>query len=145
MDHSLASAVALLLFVGGCGSTEETPPGRPLTAPAAPTEPPPTTPPPPEDPCAPMIAEVTEILESGSTDCTETSDCGCYNGGMGPRSGCGGVANQATLDRLAPLAARFQASDCPTVDCAAWRCTPACEVGHCRNTSSGGGLAGPSP
>lgn len=134
------------LMATSCGPGEE-PAAESPTAPT-PTPPeaviPPSDPPPQEGPCEPLIAEVTEVLDGGSTECSETADCGCYGGGMGPRSGCGGVANQATLDRLDPIATRFRATECyPTVNCAPWSCMPTCEDGQCRNTGGRGGRAGP--
>ena len=116
--HSAICVVSFLLVVG-CGCSGEA--TTPVQA----------------DDCEPLITEVTEILENGSTDCSETSDCGCHGGGMGPASGCGGIVNRATLDRLDPVATRFRASPCyPTVNCAPWQCTPTCEAGQCRNSSN---------
>ena len=81
----------------------------------------------PEDICGPLVTELTHILNTGSTACAETSDCNCYGGGMEPRSTCGRIANRATLARLRKTATRFRASACyPTMNCAAWACTPSC-------------------
>lgn len=148
MVFMVALMVPSTLWAAGCGPAEEPPAESPANPTARPPEAvtPPSDPPPEENPCEPLIAEVTEVLNGGSTECSETADCGCYSGGMGPRSGCGGVANRATLDLLGPIAVRFRATECyPTVNCAPWSCTPICEDGQCRNTGGRGGLAGPQP
>ena len=96
-----------------------------------------------EESCEAQVAAITAVLNSGSTACETTADCGCYGGGMGPRSKCGGLANSDTLARLAPLQRRFRASDCyPTQHCGPWSCVPVCREGRCQNSPRGGGSAG---
>lgn len=148
MVFMVVLTVASTLPATGCGPAEAAPAGSPALPTVAPPEliDPPPDPPPQNDPCEPLITEVTDVLDSGSTQCSETADCGCYGGGMGPRSGCGGIANQATLDRLAPIATRFRATECyPTVNCAPWSCMPTCEDGQCRDPGGHGGTAGRWP
>lgn len=157
---NLTAILALGLYLLSVSMVEPPAPATPLPAQPAPAEaqrasqtqrepPPPELPPaeaPQEEACAPLIAQVTEILNGGSVECSEAPDCGCYSGGMGPRSSCGGIANRTTLNRLAPIATRFRASDCyPTSNCAAWQCIPVCEAGQCRNSRRGGGRAGSPP
>ena len=84
-------------------------------------------------PCVVSAAQYTNAIEKGKTDCKTDSDCGCYQGGLGRRSGCGGVLNKESLVELSRIEAEFRKDGCKhTQQCAPWACQPKCENGHCR-------------
>ena len=84
-------------------------------------------------PCVVAAAQYTAAIRKGSDVCSVDADCGCYQGGIGEKSGCGGVLNEKSVAELDAIARRFHDMKCDTtVDCAAWACTPRCLEGHCR-------------
>jgi hypothetical protein len=79
-----------------------------------------------------MIAEFERAMDEGSASCTTAADCACYPGGIGQRSGCGGVTGRETAARLGEIAQRYLAAGCRhTQLCAPWACAPRCESGSC--------------
>jgi len=105
-------------------------------------QPPPPTPGPAPgkalDPCAEIIEAYARTLEKAGLSCRVDGDCACYQGGVGPRAGCGGVANRETVARLDALWEKFRAAGCGyTQHCGPWECTPRCHQGQCVRASVG--------
>ncbi|MBX3125409.1 MAG: hypothetical protein KF718_01765 [Polyangiaceae bacterium] len=83
-------------------------------------------------PCVVIGVKYDQILARGSDACSADADCGCYSGGISPKSGCGGVLAQATVAELAPLVSEFRDAKCRhLVNCAPWACLPRCDRGRC--------------
>lgn len=83
-------------------------------------------------PCVVIGVKYDQILARGSDACTADADCGCYSGGISPKSGCGGVLAQTTVAELAPLVSEFRDAKCRhLVNCAPWACLPRCDRGRC--------------
>ncbi|MBK7584717.1 MAG: hypothetical protein IPI67_31585 [Myxococcales bacterium] len=111
-------------------STETATSGAKLPIPARPSDP---TPDPITHPCVVSAAQYEKAIDEGKTDCKTDADCGCYQGGVGRKSGCGGVLNQQSLVPLSRIAKEFHDRGCKhTQQCAAWACQPKCDQGHCR-------------
>ncbi|MEZ4225119.1 MAG: hypothetical protein R3B13_29475 [Polyangiaceae bacterium] len=90
------------------------------------------TPDPITHPCVVHAAKYAAALDQGKTDCQTDADCGCYQGGIGRRSGCGGVLNLESLKTLAPSSKAFHDDGCRhTQNCAPWACMPKCRAGTC--------------
>jgi len=109
-----------------------TPASTPANAP--PKEAPPSAPEPDPitHPCVVAAAQYDIAIKEGSDACQSDADCGCYQGGIG-KSGCGGVLNKESVGKLGEIAKRFHDMKCKiTTNCAAWRCQPKCDNGHCR-------------
>lgn len=128
---SLARCAApLLVVVIGCGGCRSN--TRSETAARSPTDksgPPKTA---KLGRCERIIADYARVLERAPLTCVKDADCGCYNGGVGPRAGCGGVAERATLSRLDALWKKFRAAGCRyTQHCGPWQCRPLCRRGKC--------------
>jgi hypothetical protein len=127
----------VVVVVGvACSSARETEPAEPGVAPG----PAPTPAPVPEvepvapvvDVCEAYIAEYAAALEARDDACARDADCACYQGGVGPAAGCGGVTGRATAVTLDAILARFQAAACDyTQQCAPWACEPRCVEGRC--------------
>jgi hypothetical protein len=113
--------------VAPAGTPPTTAPAEPI--PARDTDP---TPDPITHPCVVKAVNYDQAIESGSTACKTDADCGCYQGGIGDKSGCGGVLNRASVKKLDDIAKEFHDMKCKiTQDCAAWACRPHCEAGAC--------------
>lgn len=81
-----------------------------------------------------MVAAVNydQAIASGSTSCKSDADCGCYQGGIGEKSGCGGVLNKESVKKLDAIAKEFHDMHCKiSRNCAAWKCRPHCQAGAC--------------
>ncbi len=103
---------------------------QPSAKPASPSDP---IPDPITHPCAVSAAQYGIAIDKGETNCTTDADCGCYQGGIGRKSGCGGVLNKDSVAKLAKIAKEFHADGCKlTQQCAAWACQPKCDNGTCR-------------
>ncbi len=83
-------------------------------------------------PCVVAIAQFEQKLKNAAGTCQSAADCDCYPGGLGRKSGCGGVTDKATAKTLHDLAAEFRKDGCTvTQNCAARACQPRCEAGKC--------------
>jgi hypothetical protein len=102
-------------------------PASATAAPPSAPEPDPIT-----HPCVVAAAQYDKAIDEGSDACHTDADCGCYQGGIG-KSGCGGVLNKESVEKLGEIAKRFHDMKCqkPT-SCGPWLCQPKCESGHCR-------------
>lgn len=124
-------AFSLSLPALGCGES----PDPSVTASEVAVRPAPTPssePPRAATPCDAHIAEFARVLGAASGACTTAADCGCYPGGVGGASACGGVTDARTADRLRAIADRFHAEGCDgTIQCAPWICAPKCENARC--------------
>ncbi len=106
------------------------PPATAAPIPARDTDP---TPDPITHPCVVKAVNYDQAIESGSTACQTDADCGCYQGGIGDKSGCGGVLNKESVKKLDAIAKEFHEMDCKiSRHCAAWACQPRCEAGACK-------------
>jgi hypothetical protein len=115
---------------------------KPRSEPPAPTEPSrgttSTKPKKAGDPCAEIIEAYARTLDKAGLSCRVDGDCACYQGGVGPQAGCGGVANRETVARLDALWQRFRAAGCGyTQHCGPWVCTPRCHQGQCVQSATG--------
>lgn len=108
--------------------------GQQHAPPTSRTQPAPTK----ADPCAEIIEAYARTLEKADLTCRVDGDCACYQGGVGPQAGCGGVAGRETVARLDALWEKFRAAGCGyTQHCGPWRCTPRCHQGQCVQASVG--------
>jgi hypothetical protein len=86
------------------------------------------------DVCAGLIAEYGARIDRASKTCTVDTDCGCYQGGIGPKSGCGGIADSVTTADLDAIHKRYFDAGCDhTHQCGPWVCEPVCNQGTCEN------------
>lgn len=132
----------LIILLAACTCEQRRPPPRSTTKPVSAPTPDLKA----QDPCAEIIKAYTDALERASLDCKTDADCGCYSGGLGPRSGCGGVVNRATLIKLQQLWLRFRDKGCRyTRQCAPRSCIPRCHQGQCVRASVGRRAPGGSP
>ncbi len=136
---------ALLIAAFGCNKSSEQKPttattvepaatsggaAKPAAKPARASDP---TPDPITHPCVVLAAQYGNAIDKGETNCATDADCGCYQGGIGRKSGCGGVLNKASVAELAKIAKEFRNDGCKlTQNCAAWACQPKCDNGTCR-------------
>jgi hypothetical protein len=132
MRACLALSLSLALACGSSSSTD------PATEPVEPVEPAPVHDEPapiePVDACGDLIAEYASILDASSGTCATDADCGCYQGGVGPRAGCGGVTDRTSTTRLDALLERYRNAGCNyTQLCGPWACNPRCNAGRCEN------------
>jgi hypothetical protein len=147
----LTFGCAICAMTLGC-NTQSAPQPSPSAVPTvAPTPPQPSaaTAPPTKDPIAPSdkapmpdpithpcvvtAAQYENAIEKGKTDCKADSDCGCYQGGISRKSGCGGVLNKESLKELTRIATEFRKDRCEdSQECAAWACQPKCVNGQCK-------------
>jgi hypothetical protein len=128
------------------GVGPETPPAE--TLPDAPPDAPPdeTADPPPVDAapaadarCDPLHQELVAALATLPSPCATDADCTCYNGGVEGFTGCGGVSDRATSDRIYRVVEGYRALEregvsCPhglSVNCAPRMCNAACVDGRC--------------
>jgi len=86
--------------------------------------------------CASVERDYDAVVEAPSaTSCAADGDCGCYQGGVSKRHGCGGIANKTAIRTAQTLAAEMSAASCGGgISCAAWTCSPRCESGLCVNS-----------
>jgi len=83
--------------------------------------------------CADIEKRYDEILSNAGGACTGNADCGCY-GPVSVKSGCGGVTDKKSADRLRELGREFRHTGCDFhIRCAAWFCNPVCSYGRCNN------------
>jgi hypothetical protein len=113
----------------GCGKDG----GAPASPPRPPPAPPASADAAPVDPCAALIDEYTRAIDGADLSCRTDADCGCYGGGIGDRSGCGGVAARVSVERLGEIADRYFAAGCRhTLQCGPWACEPTCVEARCQ-------------
>jgi hypothetical protein len=104
---------------GGGGSATTVPPR--VTAPADAA-----------DACAEIRRRFDAALATRTDRCGTAADCGCYNPVGGPLLGCGGVADAATVAKLAEIEKEFHARRCAwTHQCGPWACAPQCVNQRC--------------
>jgi hypothetical protein len=123
----MRSAFALVILVGVLVGCEKSAPptsdaGAPIATPATTT-------------CAATIASYDTLVASGGA-CTTNADCECFNGGVSPKTPCGGVTDKTTAAKLGALITDYEAAHCSSLMCAAFTCTPACNAGRCTNGAS---------
>lgn len=84
-------------------------------------------------PCVVAIAQFEVALKAAPGACSAAADCACYPGGVGKLSGCGGVTDKVTANKLQTIASAYRKDGCsPTVNCAPRLCQPRCDDGKCR-------------
>jgi hypothetical protein len=121
----LPRTMLLVLLAVGCA--KEAPPA-PTSAPPAPA----TAPAGATDACVDIRGRFDAALAKRTDACSTAADCGCYNPVGGPHLGCGGVADAATVARLAAIEQELHARRCAwTHSCAASACAPRCVGGRC--------------
>ena len=82
------------------------------------------------------MARYDAVAEKLPLDCHTDADCGCFNGGVSAKRGCGGVAGASSAAELESLRKEFSKLGCESgVNCAAWMCAPRCRGGKCENHS----------
>ena len=84
------------------------------------------------------IAERYDAVLAGRTcTCVKNEDCACY-GPASKKSGCGGIAERATVEKLRAIRDEFHRAGCLlSIRCAPWVCNPVCDAGVCVNGRSG--------
>ncbi|HEX4512800.1 MAG TPA: hypothetical protein VGH87_03275 [Polyangiaceae bacterium] len=85
--------------------------------------------------CASTLASYDALVAAGGA-CTTNADCECFNGGVSPKTPCGGVTDKATATKLGALITDYEAAHCSSLMCAAFTCKPACNAGRCTNGAS---------
>ena len=88
----------------------------------------------PASSCASVVASYDGLVASGGA-CASDGDCECFQGGVSPKSACGGVTDRATAAKLETLRADYEHGACDALSCAGWVCTPACRAGKCVSAS----------
>jgi hypothetical protein len=84
-------------------------------------------------PCASIVAKYDGLVATGGA-CSTDKDCACFNGGVSPKTGCGGVSDRTTATKLDQLRADYSTAKCGNrINCAAWACDPKCTSGRCMN------------
>lgn len=80
------------------------------------------------------IADRFDAVLAGATGaCRTDADCACYNP-VSRKSGCGGITERKTADKLRKLEEEFHRAPCSRwVRCAPWACRPVCARGLCVN------------
>jgi hypothetical protein len=85
-------------------------------------------------PCASIVASYDALVSAGGA-CATNGDCACFNGGVSPKSACGGITDHATAAKLETLRMDYEHDACDALMCAAWTCNPKCAAGKCANTT----------
>ena len=133
------AAIAALLFAtlgAACGSDDgDTPdPGTP------PRQAPPTSAVETPDDCDAVVTRVRAELATLPSACTSDADCTCYPGGIEGVTGCGGVSDLPTAERIGALTQEFDRLRCDgSVSCAPRQCLVACIDARCAERQVGDG------
>jgi len=84
--------------------------------------------------CASTLASY-DALVAGGGACSVDSDCECFQGGVSPKSACGGVTDRATAAKLESVRADYEHAQCDALSCAGWVCAPKCSGGRCTSST----------
>jgi hypothetical protein len=121
-----ALVFAILFFACGCGDDDTAarePPGPGPPAREAPEAP---------DDCDAVVSRVRDVLATLPSACSSDADCTCYPGGIEGVTGCGGVSDLPTAERIGALTQQHDRLRCDgSVSCAPRQCLVACLDGRC--------------
>jgi hypothetical protein len=136
--RKLIGALAVIMAMSGCGKEQPPDTAKP-TAPITPSGTTATTgavaprAAAPAAVCEVKVDELNAAVAAGGS-CTTDTGCTCFNGGVSPKYGCGGVTDKATATKIEAIAREFAAGSCKSgINCAAWSCQPICTAGKCVN------------
>jgi hypothetical protein len=117
-------ALVILVALLGCRTSSGTNPSPDPSASAAGSS---------STACAAIVAKYDGLVATGGA-CAADGDCACFNGGVSPKTPCGGVSDHTSAANLDQLRAEYTSAHCSgKINCAAWACAPKCNAGHCEN------------